>query len=85
MWNLPDKIIIIIILSTYIATVPQRIRPGSTADIGVTSLQNGVNRVRIIVTLMDKDNKTIARTQADRNLLRKYQTRKNSRCKLRTT
>lgn len=48
--------------STYIVTVPQQIRPGEDAEIYIAALRPVQEQVRIGVTLMDKDNKTIQLT-----------------------
>lgn len=52
---------IVYLCSTYIVTVPQKIRPASTADISITPLKNRVKNIRVRSWLQDKNNKILSR------------------------
>ncbi|CAC5407219.1 CD109 [Mytilus coruscus] len=58
--------------NTYIATVPKQIRAGSSARICLSALKRGDRQVTIFVTILDKQNGTIATARAQRNLRRGY-------------
>ncbi|XP_052071276.1 CD109 antigen-like [Mytilus californianus] len=58
--------------NTYIVTVPKRIRAGSSARICLSALKRSDRQVTIFVTILDKQNGTIATAQAQRNLRRGY-------------
>ncbi|XP_052103778.1 CD109 antigen-like [Mytilus californianus] len=58
--------------NTYIATVPKQVRAGSSARICLSALKRGDRQVTIFVTILDKQNGTIATAQAQRNLRRGY-------------
>ncbi|CAC5407215.1 CD109 [Mytilus coruscus] len=58
--------------NTYIATVPKQIRAGSSARICLSALKRSDRQVTIFVTILDKQNGTIATAQAQRNLRRGY-------------
>lgn len=63
-------VIKMIFSSTYIATVPKEIKAGSDAKLCISGLKGGVKRVTIFVMLLDKQNRTLTRVKAQRNLLR---------------
>ncbi|XP_063430935.1 CD109 antigen-like [Mytilus trossulus] len=59
---------LVVAKNTYIATVPKQIRAGASARICLSALKRSDRKVTIFATILDKENKTIASTQAQRVL-----------------
>ena len=57
--------------STYVATLPQRIRPGENAEVCIAAIGRVTSTVFIAVTLIDKDNKVIQSTTTTKFIRRK--------------
>lgn len=58
--------------STYIVTVPRQIRAGAKADIYIAPFNPIQRNVNVVVTLLDKDNTTLASKQQSSYSLREY-------------